>query len=244
MNADEIVRELRALAEIHRHDTVPTFGVRIADMAKDCADLIESQKAQLAALTVLCPDIDEIQAECDAATPGPWYPFDEINAVYARDPYGNGDMKVTDIRGWGHLTGTGACFFGQDKAIEIQGANRKFIAHSRTVVPILLAEVRRLRAALSESQRREQAAVHDIELVMRGFCGCHICANGDCGNLKTTGKCDPKWRGPDHGEASLSPQEIFDQQDLEYQEAINEFGAVLWTGKEKGNEHKRMDRKH
>lgn len=48
---------------------------------------------------------------------------------------------------------------------------------------------------LVESQRREQAAVKDIEKMMR-ICekgSCHFCANGDC---TESPYCTPKWRGP------------------------------------------------
>ena len=52
-----------------------------------------------------------------------------------------------------------------------------------------------LHAQLAESQRRERAAVEDIEKMMR-ICekgSCHFCADGDCTNSPY---CEPKWRGP------------------------------------------------
>ena len=55
-----------------------------------------------------------------------------------------------------------------------------------------------LQVQLAESQRREQAAVEDIEKMMR-ICekgACHFCANGDCTESPF---CSPKWRGPRDG---------------------------------------------
>ena len=52
-----------------------------------------------------------------------------------------------------------------------------------------------LQAQLAASQCREQAAVEDIEKMMR-ICekgSCHFCADGDCTNSPY---CEPKWRGP------------------------------------------------
>jgi hypothetical protein len=52
-----------------------------------------------------------------------------------------------------------------------------------------------LQAQLSASQRRERAAVEDIEKMMR-ICekgSCHFCADGDCTDSPY---CSPKWRGP------------------------------------------------
>ena len=54
-------------------------------------------------------------------------------------------------------------------------------------------------AALRETQRREKAAVEDIEKMMR-ICekgSCHFCADGDC---TESPYCSPKWRGPVNAE--------------------------------------------
>ncbi len=64
-----------------------------------------------------------------------------------------------------------------------------------------------LQAQLSESQRRERAAVKDIEKMMR-ICekgSCHFCADGDC---TESPYCSPKWRGPmaGKGEQDESPK--------------------------------------
>jgi hypothetical protein len=93
--------------------------------------------------------LDAIRARCEAATPGPWRDGDYGQMVWATNPYGHGDMRVADVRGWGHLTGVGTCNFTPDKAAEIQDANYAFIAHARTDVPDLLAEVERLNEELT-----------------------------------------------------------------------------------------------
>ena len=59
-----------------------------------------------------------------------------------------------------------------------------------------------LQAQLAESQRRERAAVEDLEwLMLRGDSAdcCTLCEhdhthNGPCAGQST--KCEPKWRGP------------------------------------------------
>lgn len=48
MNEQEIVRELRNVQEKHKNDFVSTFAINISEMARDCADCIESLSAQLA----------------------------------------------------------------------------------------------------------------------------------------------------------------------------------------------------
>lgn len=65
----------------------------------------------------------------------------------------------------------------------------------QTQSKIALERWQRAEAQLAVSQRREQAAVADIEKMMR-ICekgSCHFCANGDCTDSP---HCSPKWRGP------------------------------------------------
>lgn len=47
MNADEIVRALRKAQEDYKNDFVSFGRIRIDEMARDCADMIESLQAQL-----------------------------------------------------------------------------------------------------------------------------------------------------------------------------------------------------
>lgn len=51
MNADEIVRALRQAQENYKHDIVSTGRIRIDEMARDCADCIESLQAQLSEIS-------------------------------------------------------------------------------------------------------------------------------------------------------------------------------------------------
>ena len=64
-------------------------------------------------------------------------------------------------------------------------------------IPYLLSEVDRLQAALSESQRREKAAVEDIYLLE----ACDVCTHYDSQNNMCTRPLEPsgtcfEWRGP------------------------------------------------
>ncbi len=83
-------------------------------------------------------DLDAIKARAAAATPGPWYverggehgdPFWAIAAIL-RDPYGDNSLSC-----------------GSDREVA------EFIAHARTDVPALVAEVERLEAALLAADR-------------------------------------------------------------------------------------------
>ena len=47
MKANEIVGELRKVAERHKDDFTPTFAIRISDMATDSANCIEQLKKEL-----------------------------------------------------------------------------------------------------------------------------------------------------------------------------------------------------
>lgn len=78
-----------------------------------------------------------------SATPGPWrvVPIGTwISTV--DDPYGHGQMHVADVRGWGHLTGKGACALGEAEAIAIQSANGALLA----AAPELLAGLKAILA--------------------------------------------------------------------------------------------------
>lgn len=93
--------------------------------------------------------IKELRELCARTTPGPWdsnEPYSPM--VTAKNPYGHDVMHIADIRGWGHLTGKGACALTEEKACEIQAANSAFIAAARTALPELLD-------ALEASMKRE-----------------------------------------------------------------------------------------
>lgn len=112
--------------------------------------------------------LDEIRERCESVTPGKWKSDDYGLMVLSENPYGKGQMRIVDIRGWGHLTGVGIGALGlsDDEAFEIQKANSRFIAHSREDIPALLDEVERL-------QEREKALIKAIK--------------GDC--MYCTAKC-------------------------------------------------------
>lgn len=76
-------------------------------------------------------------SEQSKITPGEWY-VDEIGMmVWAKNPYGLGDMLIANIRGHGHLTGKGACSMTDNAAEEIQLANAHMLAASKDLFEAL-----------------------------------------------------------------------------------------------------------
>lgn len=65
-----------------------------------------------------------------AHTPGPWKvdQFGDPVVWTDGDAYGHGQMRIADLRGWGHLTGGGACALPHPEAAAIQDANARLIA--------------------------------------------------------------------------------------------------------------------
>ena len=80
--------------------------------------------------------LQEIKARCDAATPGPWCK-DDGEALKVRAPHGG---YVTIL---GNLIGHHGS--GGREQPDTVSANADFIAHARTDIPALIAEVRWLR---------------------------------------------------------------------------------------------------
>lgn len=77
-------------------------------------------------------------------TPGPWVVLSPmgtwISTVTKPYPNSPGPMHVADVRGWGHLTGTGGgCAMAQDEAIAIQEANARLIAAAPELLAALSA---------------------------------------------------------------------------------------------------------
>lgn len=66
-------------------------------------------------------------------------------------------------------------------------------------------EIDRLRTELTASQRREKAAVEDMQFIhCAGRYGCEICLNNDVCKMQNSriGKCHNfDWRGPQEGES-------------------------------------------
>ncbi len=77
-------------------------------------------------------------------TKGPWRVLEPVGTWIQTDgdPYGHGPMHIADVRGWGHLTGQGACRLEEKPAIAIQTANARLIA----AAPELLTALRYLLA--------------------------------------------------------------------------------------------------
>lgn len=115
--------------------------------------------------------IQAIREREQAATKGPWRIVGPCDYVYAEDLFGHGQMYVLQPRGWGHLTGTGACHFNEHKAVEIQHANAEFAAHAREDIPYLLAQLsaQQERIAALERERDEARKVcADVTLECAG----------------------------------------------------------------------------
>ena len=88
--------------------------------------------------------LQEIEARANAATPGPWIGDGEFGFVFQR-----GASRAHCIARLDH-----------EDVRDTSGADLAFIAHARTDVPALIAEVRRLRAehaAALDAARREGA---------------------------------------------------------------------------------------
>ncbi len=95
--------------------------------------------------------LDRLQAICDAATEGPWEVADcglkgEVPEVIRREP--DGDWAPIAV--FEDVNGQWWCPDYEQ--------NRPFIAASRTAMPLLIAEVRRLRAQLAEAGKDGLAA--------------------------------------------------------------------------------------
>lgn len=80
-------------------------------------------------------------------SPLPWRADGDAQYVWATDAAG--EFPVLQIRGWGHLTGTGGLRLRHDEAIAIQEANAQFIVRACNAHDVLLAIVRAERDRLN-----------------------------------------------------------------------------------------------
>lgn len=100
-------------------------------------------------------ELDAIQARADASTPGPW----------VRDPWSSPDLQVI---AYGHeVVRHHRRHYRQVNTRVVP--NHEFIAHAREDVPVLVSEVRRLRAGNERLTRerdesRAELAEHRAEL--------------------------------------------------------------------------------
>ena len=67
--------------------------------------------------------------------------------IYASDSISRGGVLFA-VRGWGYLTGKGhgALGLSNEQATAIQKANAEFVTNARTDIPLLISEIKRLRA--------------------------------------------------------------------------------------------------
>lgn len=89
-------------------------------------------------------ELAAIEARAAAATPGPWEWSERVRLVSRSRWVGDASPEVSDDAEPLPIIVTDGGVYPP------HGADRPFLAHARTDVPTLLAEVRRLRALLPE----------------------------------------------------------------------------------------------
>ncbi len=137
----------------------------IVEPAANDASEIALMRRQLAARIRTLPlepqmsdlDLDAIERRAAAATPGPW--FSEA-ADHSQERWVSTRETEARIgyRGWQGLAAANGCEDDPVAGALVARCNAAFIAHARADVPALIAEVRRLRAALAEMQEPATAA--------------------------------------------------------------------------------------
>lgn len=79
-------------------------------------------------------DIEQIKARVDRATPGPWSHFQTMSGQYYIGEANDDDAPIASMH----------------QGFDEQDRNAAFIAHARTDIPNLIAEVERLQAELED----------------------------------------------------------------------------------------------
>lgn len=114
--------------------------------------------------TVLTDErLEEIESRCEAAHPGPWTVSEDADEYEYDDHDGYGVKYITYTAIRAKRPGGGSHEVARDVHHDF---NAEFIAHARRDVEVLLADVRRYRAAADEGNRAlvEELAERDAEL--------------------------------------------------------------------------------
>lgn len=103
-------------------------------------------------------ELDRLQALCDVATEGPWEFARETDMSVSRpqDPSGCATVVV-----WGRNWDAESYDPGSVSGIAAS-ADGDFIAASRTALPLLIAEVRRLRGAHNDVSERYETLLNQL----------------------------------------------------------------------------------
>lgn len=99
-------------------------------------------------------DLDEMEARCKAATPGPWRASDDEPSDVVI--WGPADKFLVNVGAdaivpMSNTTGGAVLAFDADRL------NAEFMAHARTDLPRVLAELRELRRLARETEAKYQA---------------------------------------------------------------------------------------
>lgn len=78
-------------------------------------------------------------------------------------------MKICDIRGWGHLTGSGALHLPEAEAIAIQEANGRLIAAAPELLDALTWAQKQLRALVTADDGGQGAFIRGTRTELVGF---------------------------------------------------------------------------
>ncbi len=99
--------------------------------------------------------LDQIAARAQAATPGLWGSYRDLDGVYTI-------QARPRISRHGQETDGDIATLAAGRSESESYANARFIAHAREDVPALLAEVRRLRAEVADAARESSSALSRI----------------------------------------------------------------------------------
>ena len=98
-------------------------------------------------------NLEAIEKRCEAATPGPWT-WEETEAEKAGKDWGDIGKTLNAPKGRNVLNA-----FGYDASyVNVSDADAEFIAHARSDIPALIAEVKRLNAELIDYQHMSKVA--------------------------------------------------------------------------------------